>query len=181
MCTYITEKADIAGSGKGHRDWFPLLHANVYYDHPFHAPFDHALTIDFVNETQGPDARVAVEMSAESARELSRKIYAALGATEDQPGVGEPEICTGIVEKAEMFGSGKGPQGWFTMRWANVYYDQPSHAPMLTALNMDFVNEAQGPDARVAVELSAESAREVARKIHAALEAGAAQHLLERG
>ena len=91
---------------------------------------------------------------------------------------GEPELCTGIVETAEIFGSGKGPQGWFTLHHANVYYDQPSHAPMVHALNMDFVNEAQGLGARIAVELSAESAREVVRKIHAALESGDAQHLL---
>jgi hypothetical protein len=181
MCTYITEIAEITGSGKGHGDWFPLRHANVYYDHPAHAPMDHALAIDFVNETQGPGARVAVEMSAESARELGRKIYAALGTSEDDPGVGEPEMCTDIVETAEILGSAKGPQGWFTLHHANIHYDQPSHAAMVHALNMDFVNEAQGLGARIAVELTAESAREVVRKIHAALESGDAQHLLASG
>ena len=73
MCTYIIEKAAITGSGKGPQGWFSLNQANVYYDHPVHAPMDHALTIDFVNEAKGPGARVAVELSPESARSLSRR------------------------------------------------------------------------------------------------------------
>jgi hypothetical protein len=78
MCTWIVEKAAISGSGKGPDGWFSLNRANVSYDHPYHAPLDHALLIDFVNETQGPAARVAVELSAESARDLVRAITAAL-------------------------------------------------------------------------------------------------------
>jgi hypothetical protein len=52
----------------------------VYFDHPFHAPLEHALNIDFVDRDRGPGARVAVELSAESARELVRCIEAALDA-----------------------------------------------------------------------------------------------------
>jgi hypothetical protein len=52
----------------------------VYFDHPFHAPLEHALNIDFVDPAQGPSARVAVELSAQSARELVRCIEAALAA-----------------------------------------------------------------------------------------------------
>ena len=92
MCTYMTEKAEITGSGKGHTGWFALRHANVYYDHPIHAPMEHALAIDFVNEPQKVGERVAVEMSAESALELGRKIYAALGTNENEDKVGEPQI-----------------------------------------------------------------------------------------
>ncbi len=80
MCTYITEKTEIAGSGKGPDGWFSLTGANVYFDHPYHAPFEHSLNIDFVNEAQGPAARVAVELSAESARALVQTILAALAA-----------------------------------------------------------------------------------------------------
>ena len=108
MCTYITEIAEITGSGKGHGDWFTLRHANVYYDHPIHAPMEHALAIDFVNEPQKVGERVAVEMSAESALELGQKIYAALGTNEDEPSVGEPKISHGIVEAARIYGSAKG-------------------------------------------------------------------------
>ena len=78
MCTMIVEKAQISGSGKGTQGWFKLSQVNVSYDHPFHAPLDHALNIDFVNEGDGPSARVAVELDAESARRLVRSIEAAL-------------------------------------------------------------------------------------------------------
>ena len=85
-------------------------------------------------------------------------------------------MCTWITEKAEISGSGKGPQGWFSLRQAIVYYDHPSHAPLDHALNIDFVNHSEGPSARVAVELSAESARELVRRISAALETGEGRH-----
>ena len=78
MCTMIVEKTEIAGSGKGSRGWFSLRQANVSYDHPVHAPLEHALNIDFVNEGEGLDARVAVELTPESARELATAILTAL-------------------------------------------------------------------------------------------------------
>jgi hypothetical protein len=56
--------------------------AHVYYDHPFHAPLDHALGIDFINEAEGGRERVAVELSAASACELVEKILAALATGE---------------------------------------------------------------------------------------------------
>jgi hypothetical protein len=80
MCTYLTEKVDLAGSGKGAAGWFPLTEATVYFDHPQHAPADHTLNIDFRNPGQGPSARVAVELTAQSARALAAAIQAALGA-----------------------------------------------------------------------------------------------------
>ena len=70
------------GSGKGASGWFSVRQANVSYDHPFHAPLDHALNIDFVNEAQGPGARVAVELSLESARALMQTIQEVLGQAE---------------------------------------------------------------------------------------------------
>jgi hypothetical protein len=82
MCSYVTEKTDVTGSGKGAAGWFRLAQANVYYDHPFHAPLEHSLNIDFVDEAAGPSARVAVELSAESARALVRCIEAALASAE---------------------------------------------------------------------------------------------------
>lgn len=80
MCTWITERTEVAGSGKGPDGWFPLSHACVYYDHPYHAPYDHTLNIDFVDEAAGPGTRVAVELSADSARALVEKIQAALAS-----------------------------------------------------------------------------------------------------
>ncbi|MCH7996692.1 MAG: hypothetical protein IIB11_02825 [Chloroflexi bacterium] len=82
MCTMIVEKSEIAGCGKGPKGWFPLRQVNVSYDHPFHAPLEHALNIDFVNESEGLGARVAVELSPESARQLVRVILAALARGE---------------------------------------------------------------------------------------------------
>lgn len=78
MCTMIVEKVKIDGSGKGTSGWFKLDQANISYDHPFNAPMEHALNIDFVNESQGPSARVAVELSEEAARDLVKTILAVL-------------------------------------------------------------------------------------------------------
>jgi hypothetical protein len=82
MCTMIVEKVKIDGSGKGVNGWFTLQQANVSFDHPFNAPLEHALNIDFVNESQGPSARVAVEMSESAARELVKTILAVLDQAE---------------------------------------------------------------------------------------------------
>jgi hypothetical protein len=82
MCTMIVEKINVDGSGKGTSGWFKLEQANVSYDHPFNAPMEHALNIDFVNESMGPSARVAVELSAEAARELVNTILAVLDQAE---------------------------------------------------------------------------------------------------
>ncbi|MDA0769942.1 MAG: DUF6295 family protein [Chloroflexi bacterium] len=78
MCNYVTEKTKISGSGKSSQGWIPLTEARVYFDHPFHTMEDHTLNIDFVDENQGINARVAVELTAESARALIVKIEAAL-------------------------------------------------------------------------------------------------------
>ncbi len=82
MCTMIAKQVNIEGSGKHADGWFSVRQANVSYDHPFHAPFEHALNIDFVNEAQGPGARVAVELSAEAARALVETIQAVLAQAE---------------------------------------------------------------------------------------------------
>ena len=78
MCSYIVKKATLVGSGKGRSGWMRIDTANIYYDHPYHAPLDHALGIDFINEADGGRERIAVELSAESARELVNQILAAL-------------------------------------------------------------------------------------------------------
>lgn len=91
MCTMIVKQVEIAGSGKGAQGWFTLGQANVSYDHPFNAPLEHALNIDFVNEAKGPGARVAVELSEQAARTLVATILevleqaAAAGHLEQSP------------------------------------------------------------------------------------------------
>lgn len=82
MCTMIVQQVEIEGSGKGTGGWFAVRQANVSYDHPYAAPWEHALNIDFVNESQGPGARVAVELSPASARLLMETIQAVLQQAE---------------------------------------------------------------------------------------------------
>jgi Family of unknown function (DUF6295) len=78
MCTYQTQTLRISGSGKGPSGWFRVTDASVYFDHPVHATPEHTLNIDFLRPADGPSARVAVELTAESARALAAAILAAL-------------------------------------------------------------------------------------------------------
>jgi hypothetical protein len=78
----IASQIPVAGSGKSANAWFALNKAYVSYDHPFDAPYEHALNIDFVNETIGAGARVAVELDAGSARSLAEAILRVLGEAE---------------------------------------------------------------------------------------------------
>lgn len=82
MCTMIVQQVAIDGSGKGGEGWFNVQQANVSYDHPFDAPLEYALNIDFVNQAQGPGARVAVELSERSARSLVATILSVLAQAE---------------------------------------------------------------------------------------------------
>jgi hypothetical protein len=82
MCTMMVQQKKISGSGKGTGGWFALREVNVSYDHPFDLPLEHALNIDFVNEAEGPSARVAVELTPDSARQLARTILAMLERAE---------------------------------------------------------------------------------------------------
>src|SRR5262245_52725874 len=87
MCSYIVKKATLTGSAKGPKGWMTIDTANIYYDHPYHAPFDHTLNIDFVNAANGGRERVAVELSAGAARELVAQILAALETGEQEHGL----------------------------------------------------------------------------------------------
>jgi hypothetical protein len=83
MCSMISKQIQIDGCGKNGGAWFNLREADVSFDHPFNAPFEHALNIDFVNEAQGPGARVAVELSADAARALVAAIQQVLDRAEE--------------------------------------------------------------------------------------------------
>ena len=81
MCTYATISTGVEGSAKGpNGSWFRVTDATVYFDHPVHALAEHTLNIDLAAPARGPSARVAVELTAESARELVRAIEAALAS-----------------------------------------------------------------------------------------------------
>jgi Family of unknown function (DUF6295) len=89
MCSYIVEKASLVGSAKGAKGWMKVDTANVYFDHPYHAQLEHALGIDFVNTADGAPERVAVELSADSARALVKSILAALESGEKEHAAAE--------------------------------------------------------------------------------------------
>jgi pyrimidine operon attenuation protein/uracil phosphoribosyltransferase len=74
-------------------------------------------------------------------------------------------MCTSIVEIAGAQGAGRSKDGWFSLTHSVVAYDHPQHALLEEAVTIDFVNHAEGPGARAAVELTLESAR----ALHAAL------------
>ncbi|MPZ78419.1 MAG: hypothetical protein GEU77_18090 [Deltaproteobacteria bacterium] len=88
-------------------------------------------------------------------------------------------MCTMIVHQAKIEGRGKNGQDWFEVCEANVSYDHPYDMPLEHALNIDFVNEAKGPSARVAVELSIEAARNLVKTIQAVLAQAEEQGVLE--
>jgi hypothetical protein len=81
MCTYATLTTDLEGSAKGPASkWFHVTNGTVYFDHPVHAMAEHTLNIDFADPSKGPGARVAVELTAQSARDLIAAIEGALAS-----------------------------------------------------------------------------------------------------
>lgn len=82
MCTSIVEITGVDGAGRGDRGWFTLTHAVVSYDHPHHAFLEEAITIDFVNETMGPESRAAVEITLDSAKAFRAALDRAIAAAE---------------------------------------------------------------------------------------------------
>ncbi|MGH7094814.1 MAG: DUF6295 family protein [Stellaceae bacterium] len=84
MCTSIVEIVGAAGAGKTGDGWIDLTHAVVSYDHPHHALLEEAISIDFVNRALPPGARVAVELTLETAKELSGALIRAIAAAEEE-------------------------------------------------------------------------------------------------
>ena len=81
MCTYTTIQTAVDGSAKGAGgSWLHVDRATVYFDHPVHASAEHTLNIDLSDPAKGPSARVAIELTAASARDLVAAINAALAA-----------------------------------------------------------------------------------------------------
>jgi Family of unknown function (DUF6295) len=81
MCTYATVQEPVQGSAKGPGGaWMRVSDATVYFDHPVHAMAEHTLNIDLADPQRGPAARVAIELTADSARRLVSAIQAALAS-----------------------------------------------------------------------------------------------------
>jgi hypothetical protein len=85
MCTYLTEKIAVEGSGKGATGWFGASEATVYVDHPVHAQYGHTVNIDVLAPALGPSARVALELTEETALALADAIRAAVASA--PPGI----------------------------------------------------------------------------------------------
>ena len=80
-------------------------------------------------------------------------------------------MCTSIVEIVAAEGSGKSSEGWFEVTRAVVSYDHPHHAWLEEAMCIDFVNPALGPGARAAVEITLQSAKNLAAALTRAIAA----------
>lgn len=80
MCTYQTHKIQIDGSGKAPKGWIGLREATIYVDHPVHLQQDHSVNIDFLDPSQGPSARVALELTEEAALALADAIHQAIAS-----------------------------------------------------------------------------------------------------
>jgi len=84
-------------------------------------------------------------------------------------------MCTSIVEITDAAGAGKGGDGWFELTRAVVSYDHPHHALLEEAISIDFVNPALGPRARAAVEITLQSAKDLAGALARAIAAAEAE------
>ncbi|HZP15606.1 MAG TPA: DUF6295 family protein [Nocardioides sp.] len=80
-------------------------------------------------------------------------------------------MCTYLTELLPIAGSGKGPAQWLRVTDASVYVDHPVHAMAGHTVNIDLRNPAQGPAARVALELHPTAARDLAEAILRSLDA----------
>ncbi len=79
-------------------------------------------------------------------------------------------MCTYQTFKLAVAGSAKGTAAWIRVTEARVYYDHPVHAMDEHTLNIDLRNPERGPSARIAVELTAQAAYDLAQAILTALE-----------
>jgi hypothetical protein len=80
-------------------------------------------------------------------------------------------MCTSIVEIVRAEGAGKGDGTWFPVTSAVVSYDHPHHALLEEAITIDFMNADLGAGARAAVEITLESAKEIATALARAIAA----------
>jgi hypothetical protein len=80
MCTSIIEIVRAEGMAKRGDEWFALSQAVVAYDHARHAPHGDVITLDFINTGLEPGARAGIELTLETAKELSAALDRAIAA-----------------------------------------------------------------------------------------------------
>jgi len=83
MCTYETETIPVRASAKVADAWRAMDSATIYFDHPVHFAAGHALMIDVRHHAASPAQRVALELDANSARELAHAILRTLDKVPD--------------------------------------------------------------------------------------------------
>jgi hypothetical protein len=76
-------------------------------------------------------------------------------------------MCTYVTSTTDVAGSAYRGDDWFRVNRAVVYFDHPQDAPLDHALCIDVWGDSQE---RVAVELDAASARQLAEQILAILD-----------
>ena len=82
MCTMISEKANIKGSGKNSSNWIPIDSCDIYYDHSNYVDCEHSITLSFNNKLNPIESRITLEITPESAKEIIEKINLALNQAE---------------------------------------------------------------------------------------------------
>jgi hypothetical protein len=86
MCTSVVEIVKAEGAAKSEAGWFTLTSAVISYDHPHHALLEDAITIDFVNDSLGPEARAAIEITLDSAKAFHAALARAIAEAEEMEG-----------------------------------------------------------------------------------------------
>jgi hypothetical protein len=86
-------------------------------------------------------------------------------------------MCTMISNTVGVRGAAKGRAGWFGITRATVAFDHPVNGGLEHAVLLDFSNYDLDPGARVAVELDLASARALADRLRAAIDAAEASGL----
>lgn len=95
MCITSIQFRNIEGSAKGVIGWFDANRVSVCNDHPHHLEREWCIIIDVVNQEMGPSARVAIELTLDSAKALSEAIMAVVKDTEQE----EAEIARAAANK----------------------------------------------------------------------------------
>lgn len=74
-------------------------------------------------------------------------------------------MCTSLTEHLDVVAHGRGQHEWTRFSSALVYYDHPARATFEHAMVIDFRADRSEPSSRVVIELTAESAAELAAAI----------------
>lgn len=74
-------------------------------------------------------------------------------------------MCTYLTNFVHTQGSVKSALGWQSIDETVVYFDHPVHLHKEHSLNIDFRNSNLGVETRIGIELSRETAKELAETI----------------